>query len=278
MVVSGGEKDLFGHFERVYLGRAVDERIRKQKTGSGGAVTALLMYLLEKREVDAIIAAKRIKGLKGDIVIAHNKEELLKAAGNRWDVIPFASSLRRKIEKEDLRSFAIVCLPCQAQFLSQMRDFPLLDTDFGERIKFIFSLFCVGTFAFETFLDYLRIRHNLEPEEIEEIFLKGDHLEIKCEDKKINIPLKEAQAYLQKGCLVCADYTGVWSDISAGVVKEEPNWTLLISRNRRADELILKAREEGVIELRDGSHCIESVIKMAKEKLARAQEYFEYFL
>ncbi|NJE54291.1 Coenzyme F420 hydrogenase/dehydrogenase, beta subunit C-terminal domain [Thermococcus sp. 21S9] len=263
---------LLGQIRAVYLGRATDEEILKRKVASGGAVTAMLTYALEKDIIDGVVTAKRTKGLEGEAVVARTKEELLETAGNRWSIVPFAARIKAKIEEEDLKRVAVVCLPCQAQFFGQMRDFPILETDFGNRIKYIVSLFCMGTFAFEAFLNYLRVKYGVRAEEIEDIKLSGDFLEIHRETGVLAIPLKEAFSYLQTGCLVCSDYTGVWSDVSAGFVESEPGWTVLITRNQRGEELVRGAEREGYLELRDGSHVLGDVLKGAREKLARAQK------
>ncbi|WP_297435931.1 Coenzyme F420 hydrogenase/dehydrogenase, beta subunit C-terminal domain [Thermococcus sp.] len=268
--MSTGENPL-GNFLGIYLARATDEEIRNQKVASGGAVTALLAYALEKGLVDGVVAAKRTEGLEGQAVVARSKKELLEAAGNKWSIVPFASRMKAKIEEEDLKEVAVVCLPCQAQFFAQMRDFPMLESDFGERIRYIVSLFCMGTFAFEAFLNYLRMKHEIRAEEVKDIRLKGDVLEVHHDDTVLAIPLKEAYSYLQTGCLVCTDYTGVWSDISAGFVENEPGWTVVITRNGRGEELVKGAEKEGYLELRDGSHVLGEVLKRAREKVARAQ-------
>jgi len=262
---------LLGQIRTVYLGRATDEEILKRKVASGGAVTAMLTYALEKDLIDGIVTAKRTRGLEGEAVVARTKEELLETAGNRWSIVPFAARIKAKIEEEDLKRVAVVCLPCQAQFFGQMRDFPILETDFGNRIKYIISLFCMGTFAFEAFLNYLRVKYGVRAEEIEDIRLSREFLEIHRETGILAIPLKEAFSYLQTGCLVCSDYTGVWSDVSAGFVESEPGWTVLITRNQRGEELIRGAEKEGYLELRDGSSVLGDVLKKAREKLARAQ-------
>jgi len=269
-MMSVGES-LLGQIRSIYLGRATDGEILKRKVASGGAVTAMLAYALEKELIDGVVTAKRTKGLEGEAVVARTKEELINAAGNKWSIVPFAARIKAKIEEEDLKKVAVVCLPCQAQFFGQMRDFPILETDFGNRIMYIVSLFCMGTFAFEAFLNYLRVRYGVRAEEIEDIRLSKDFLEILKGSEVLTIPLKEAFSYLQTGCLVCSDYTGVWSDVSAGFVESEPGWTVLITRNQRGEELVREAEREGYLELRDGSHVLGDVLKGAREKLARAQ-------
>ncbi len=255
----------------VYLCRATDEDIKRMKVASGGAVTALLLYMLENDLVDGVVTAKRVRGLKGQAVVARTRKELLKTAGNKWSIVPFAARVKEKIEEEDLRRVAIVCLPCQAQFFGQMRDFPLLETDFGERIKFIVSLFCMGTFAFEAFLNYLRVRYGLSPENIERINLEKEGLIVEHESGSLKLEISEVYSYLQTGCLVCTDYTGVWSDISAGTLKGRSGWTVMITRNPRAEGLLRKAADEGYLEVEDGSEVTGEILKEARNKLARAQ-------
>ncbi|WP_240912030.1 MULTISPECIES: Coenzyme F420 hydrogenase/dehydrogenase, beta subunit C-terminal domain [unclassified Thermococcus] len=271
-------ENLLGNVFGIYLARATDEEILKRKVASGGAVTALLAYALEKGLIDGVVTAKRTEGLEGQAVVARTREELLETAGNKWSIVPFASRMKAKIEEEDLKNVAVVCLPCQAQFFGQMRDFPLLESDFGERIKYIVSLFCIGTFAFEAFLNYLRMKHGIMAQDIKDIVLKGDYLEIYHGDSVLSLPIKEVYSYLQAGCLVCTDYTGTWSDISAGFVESERGWTVLITRNLKAEELVKSAEKDGYIELRDGSPVMGEVLKAAREKLARAQKNMMYLL
>ncbi len=271
-------ENLLGTVLEVYLARARDEEVRNRKTASGGAVTALLIYALEKGIVEGVVAAKKTKGFEGQIVVAHDKKELLETVGNKWSIVPFAARMKTKIEEENLKKVALVCLPCQAQFFSQMRDFPLLETDFGERIKYIIGLFCIGTFAFEAFINYLRMKHGVKAEEIKDIVLKKDSLEVIYNNTNLLLPIEEVYSYLQTGCLVCTDYTGTWSDISAGFVESEPGWTVLIVRDSKARELIKGAEEEGYVEIREGSHVLGEVLKKAREKLTRAQQNMMYLL
>ncbi|WP_461865880.1 Coenzyme F420 hydrogenase/dehydrogenase, beta subunit C-terminal domain [Thermococcus sp.] len=269
---------LLGSIFDIYLARATDKEIRQRKVASGGAVTALLVYAIENGIVDGVVTAKKTKGLEGEAIVARNKKELLEAAGNKWSIVPFAARLKAKIEEENLKNVAVVCLPCQAQFFGQMRDFPLLETDFGERIKYIISLFCMGTFAFDAFLNYLRMKHGIKADTIVDISLKANFLEVHYNNNVLQLPIKEIYSYLQTGCLVCTDYTGTWSDISAGFIPTEKGWTVLITRNNRANELIKNAKKEGYLELRDGSHLTGEILKEARKKLARAQANMMYLL
>jgi len=269
---------LLGRYEGLYLARARDPALRRRKTGTGGAVTALLSYCLDHGLVEAVAAARRTRGLCGTIVVARNRQELMDAAGSRWNVVPLTSALYETLRRENLRRVAVVCLPCQAQFLANMREFPLLESDFGERIHCIVSLFCLGTFAFESFFKYLRLRFDIRPEDVRDVQVKGDHLEVVCEAEVRRLSITELQPCLQAGCLVCPDYTGQAGDLSAGVVASEPGWTLMIARNAEVDALLQEAAGRDVVEIRDGSHCLKEVLQRAEQKRLQAVKYAKEFL
>ena len=186
-----------GKYREAFLARSTSEEIRRRKVGSGGAVTSILMYMLEKGYVDSVIAAKKIKGLKGELVVARTREELLEAAGNRWSVLPFTSKLRSVLEDPTINKVAIVGLPCQAQFLYQMRVFPLLETDFTSKVFIVISLFCIGTFATEALLDMLRVRYGLDPSSIESIRMGKGKLVVIHSSGERRIPLEDVLPFMQ---------------------------------------------------------------------------------
>ena len=261
-----------GEYINIYLARSKDPEILSRRVGSGGAVTSILCYLLDKGICDAAVAVRRTRGFEGTIVVARTREEVIEAAGNKWSIVPFTSRLRRIIEENNLRNVAVVGLPCQAQFLRHMRMFPMLETDFGERIKVIISLFCVGTFAHEVFLAYLRSTYNIRAEEIEDMRIEGDNLVvILTGNRRTEIPVSKIASYLQAGCLICTDYTGVLADISAGTIQSYPGYTALITRTKLGDEIVRKAAQEGYIEVKEvDQKMVEEIRMKALDKIKRA--------
>ncbi len=269
----------FGEYVSIYLARALDDEIRVRRIGSGGAVTGLLLYMLENNIVDAVVTARKKEGLRGEIIVARSRSELLQAAGNKWSVLPFTLKLKETLSDESIRDVAMVGLPCQAQFLWQMKLFPVLETDFSQKIKFIISLFCIGTFATEAFLDSIKRIYGIDPEKVISINIVGDSVVIRYDGEKKEILLAEAVPYMQLGCLVCPDYTGVFSDVSAGISEQAPGYTILIARNEKADQIIRGAMEKKYLELRKAPpHILEEIEIKARAKLIRAQKYMSLVL
>ncbi len=268
-----------GDYKAVYLARASSEEIRKRRIGSGGAVTALLLYMIEEGVVDAVVTAKKKTGFTGEIVIARSRDELLEAAGDKWTVLPFTMKLKDSLSDESIRRVAIVGLPCQAQFIWQMKMFPMLETDFSHKISFIISLVCLGTFATEAFLNYLKTHHGMDPEKVSSIYIVGDYIETVYEGEKRTIPIKDIIPYMQLGCLVCPDYTGVFSDLSAGISENYPGYTVLISRTDVAEKYLRDACSRGYIEIMKAPlSVVEELEIKSKAKIIRATKYMSIVL
>jgi len=268
-----------GDYVALYLARSKIGRAEGYERGRGGAVTALLIYLLDKKIIDAVVVTKKTRGLEGEIKVAKTREDLLEAAGTRWSVLPYTAKLRESLMEEDIQRVAIVGLPCQAQFLRQMQLYPLLETDFSKKISLIISLFCMGTYASEAFIAFLKKVYKLNPEDIVDIQLRGDTLYVRMPDEEKAIPTQEILPYVQLGCLICPDYTGIFSDISAGLSEVHLGYTVLIARNENAVKIIQEAEKAGYIETKPGTlDIVEEVKFRAETKLIRAMKYASMLL
>jgi len=268
-----------GEYRSVYLANTLREDVRRRRTGSGGAVTSLLMYMLDAGFVDAVVASKRKDGLTGEIAIARSSGELLEVAGNRWSVVPFTSMMREALSREGIQRAALVGLPCQAQFIWQMKTFPLLEADFSSKIRLIVSLFCLGTFATEPFLNYLKIRYGIDPSEISVIRMDGKVLEVQHGEETLRLDIRDAISFMQLGCLTCPDYTGIFADLSAGISEEHPQRTILITRSGEAERLLGEAAEAGYLEFEKAPvTVIQEITIKAETKLMRANKYLSMLL
>ncbi len=268
-----------GEYVKIYLARSRDPQVLEKKPGSGGAVTSILLYMLEERLVDAVVVARKTKGLQGEVVVARRKEEILEAAGSRWSIVPFTLKLKEILLSSNVRRAALVGLPCQAQYLFQVKNYPLLETDFSEKIGFIISLFCMGTFATEAFLSYIARSKGIAPETIENVRFEEGKIVVVHEKGVLRLPIGEIIQYMQLGCLICPDYTGVFADISAGVSKYKPGYTVLIARNEESKKIIEDASKKGYLELVEADEkVVERLESEARDKIARATKYMATIL
>ncbi len=239
---------------------------------SYGVVTSFLCYLLEDKFIDGVISTQRV-GAGGKVIIAKTKEEIIASAGNVWHVVPYTLEMKDAIESEGLYNLAIVGLPCQMSFLRQIKMFPLIEANFGERISCLISLFCYGTFDQESVFNFLREKYDVEPSSIDEIKTTDKSLNVIIEDKQIEIPLENVSQYLHSGCLLCPDYTGSPSDLSAGFVNKEK---VIITRTKEMDYRIREADKLGYFEIKEADkETIKKIEERALRKVNRALELYK---
>ena len=97
--------------------------------------------------------------------------------------------------------------------------------------------------------------------------------------EKKKISLQEILPYIRTGCLICPDYTGIFSDISAGLSENYPGYTVLIIRDEKAQKLVKEASEKGYLELiKAKTDVIEEVETKAGGKIVRAMRYMSILL
>ncbi len=53
-----------GEYLNIYLARSTKPEILNRKPNGGGAVTSLLVYMLDKRIVDAVVTVRKNMGLR----------------------------------------------------------------------------------------------------------------------------------------------------------------------------------------------------------------------
>ena len=131
-------RDMHGHFEKAYLCYAQDEQVRKGST-SGGAITGLLISMLERKEIDGavVVASDETVPWKGKPILARTKEQLLSTMKSKYAICPTNMMLKEVLETEG--RYALVGLPCQIHgYLKAAR----LNRKIRDRIVLSIGLFC----------------------------------------------------------------------------------------------------------------------------------------
>ena len=113
------ENWLLGCFNRVRTGYSADPDIRRNGA-SGGVITHTLIYLLERKLVDAVLVVRQ--GIptpeKARVMIARSRAEVLAAAQSVYIPVSTLDILPRLIPGE---RYAFVCLPEQAAALRTLQ-------------------------------------------------------------------------------------------------------------------------------------------------------------
>jgi len=271
------QSESIGFTRRIVLARAADEKIRKGRKGSGGAVTALLLSGLARGEFDAVVATIKSQGIEGKAVVIRDKEMLLRAAGSRWTLVENLKLLHQALSSYQVGKAAVVCTPCQAHFLKQTATFPLVEgSDFSERLALIVGLFCMGTFSQPSFTAFLRRRFGVSPTEVTDVALREGFLYVEVEGREepLKITVSDAVEFVNLGCLLCDDYTALDADLSAGVAAAASGWTVLIVRTEAGEKILEAGEAGGLVETAPAPiDVLEEICYRAEEKLRRATEY-----
>ncbi len=236
--------DLVGGYIGLYKAQVKYDLPRRQE---GGAVTELVVSLLEAGEIDGAILAKANERWETEIVIATTPEEVRACAGTKYTVVPVLSKIKEAVRKRKLKNLAIVGTGCQieAARLLQRRV-----RSYGRAIKYLIGLFCYENFSPKIFPKLIEKQYHIQPEEIKRIDIKGKLiLELKDKDEEVVIPLDEAKQYMSQGCLFCPDFAAEWADISAGAVGTKKGWTTLIVRTDAGMQALEAAKAHGKLEI-----------------------------
>ena len=211
-----------GEFQKIFVGHSTDCTIRKNAS-SGGVITQLLVYLLEKREINgAVVTTTDSEELwKAKPFLALNKAEILEATQSKYVISPVNQILRQV--RKTKGKFAFVGLPCHIHSLRKLLE---IDRRLAEKIVLIVGLYCHMTLETDAPVDMLEVSkissHDVQKLEFRSGKWPGG-IAVKMEDgslKKMHDGnIKDAfnilhRLYYPKRCLYCIDGSNELADIS----------------------------------------------------------------
>ena len=276
-------RSMLGRHIKFFTGFSKNHNIRKNGA-SGGIITALLLFMLDRKLVDDVIISKMNRKGRTKSFITNSKETILSAQGSIY-FQTFTGKLIKEVLRRNDKRYAIVGLPCQIEAFRRAEN---LFPSFPAKKCVYLGLMCNHINVF-WYLGYL-VKHYFKEnyEDVVEIsHRKGawpGGITLKTAHKSIHISLDEFWRGFPSlnfcsplGCLFCADHTNVLADISVGdawlpevMKKDKIGTSIIIARSRRGLEVLRKAQKENAIELTEIS--IKKVLKSQpiKEKRLRA--------
>ncbi len=293
--------DMHGHFEQAYLSHAADKELRRNST-SGGLVTGLLLYLLERGEIDGalVVGSDDSEKWKGKPFIARSREELLGSIKSKYAIAPTNVAFD-EIREVDGR-YAIVGLPCQIHGYHKAAR---LDKRIKDRVVLTMGLFCHAAVEHEP----MRFLWNQLGEKQQHVsrFISRvgkhpgtPHLEMKdslleplyfpnakgyrpSSMEVINILYR---LYTPDRCLTCYDSTSEFADIAVGDpwlpspaddINLFDGYSFALARTSRGQQFLKKASDENAIVLRplEAKIARTSNTMMGEEKRWRAFRIIE---
>jgi coenzyme F420 hydrogenase subunit beta len=236
-----------GEVKRVFIARATDPEI-KRKAQTGGVVSALISFALEKGMIDAALLTRRDDDQMPEGFVARSREEVLACAGSSYVAAGTLEALNREPWKDNER-VAIVGLPCQVLASAKMRPLFKEKRDLGRRVNLVVGLFCTWALVYGAFIRFVQERVKGSPILGMDISPPPEpFLRVRTSNTTWEIPLEQIREFIQPGCSVCLDLTSELADVSVGTVEGKEGWNTVIVRTEQGKELLRVAEREGIIE------------------------------
>ncbi|MFP6638687.1 MAG: Coenzyme F420 hydrogenase/dehydrogenase, beta subunit C-terminal domain, partial [Myxococcota bacterium] len=244
---------IFGPIRRIFRGWAKDDEVR-YRSAAGGVMTALGVYLLESREVDAVlhVRASDRDPVLTQAFVSRTADEVQNAAGSRYGP---AAPLRlvHRMLNEGAR-IAVMAKPCDVAAVAQLCR---VDRQVSEQVAYLITFFCGGVPSSETARKIVRY-HGLSRDDVSEFRFRGHgwpgptsvvdregrSFELSYEDTWFNenVPWRYD---MQFRCKICADAVGESGDLACPdawlmkdgkpIHQEAPGANLMIARTERGE-------------------------------------------
>ena len=247
----------WGVTKEIWLGRTTDPEIKK-KGQDGGAVTAIVGWMMENGEIDGACTARP----KDDVpwldepFLATTKEELLECAGSRYTYASNPLVMKTAAERK-LKNLAMIGVSCESTAVREMKVEGI--KRWSKMVKFVVGLMCNETFKYDEFINGIVLgKYGIPVEDIVKINVKGDVVVTKKDGEDVRIPLKECQVISNDWCHHCPDFAAEHADISFGGIGES-GWTMCVIRTDYGKDVWDRAVAAGVIETKASSEDPEGM-------------------
>lgn len=256
------EDVLIGNYQGCYLGHAINDNLRFN-AASGGVVTALLLFALEKGIIDGALVTKmsQEKPLDPEPFIARTKEEIISACKSKYCPVPANIALKGILRDEG--KFAVVGLPCH---IHGLRKALLANEKLKEKVVLHLGIFCSHSDTFWQ-TDFLLKKFGLKRQDVTKIDYRGEGwpgmMSILLKNgRKISLPYSQATSlhglwlYAPLRCTLCPDLTAELADVSCGdawlpelLASEKMGKSIVIPRTKIGKTLCLEAAQNRYIEI-----------------------------
>jgi len=255
---------LWGPVQSARVGHSTDETVRWQAS-SGGALSAVLIYLLETGQVEHVahVGVGESGPFLATVHKSHTRAQVLKNAGSRY--VPTAPLVSlAELLREDRARVAFMGKPCD---IAALRAYGKLNPEVEQRIIFHLSFFCAGVPSMLATDDLVRAlgveRSQIRrfryrgfgwPGRATAIDLSGREYSMSYEDSWGRI----LGPRLQFRCKICPDGIGELADLVCGDAwytvdghpsfEERPGRSLILARTGKGRRLLEEAESAGYLQ------------------------------
>jgi coenzyme F420 hydrogenase subunit beta len=281
-----------GKYKSCISARSTDKALLKYAQ-DGGIVSSLFAFALDEGIIDgAIVAANKefyakfpskcmadnsnldmIEPWRPIPAIVNTKEELIAAAGTKYNISPNIAMLKEATRSFGLDKIGIVGTPCQMQAVRKAQLYPVGFRDVGANIALAVGIFCMENFPYQGILQLVEDHAAMKMESVKKMEIgKGKFWVYGKRGQVVQLPLKVTHKYEQPGCHVCLDYVANMADVSTGSVGSPDGWSTVFVRSKVGDSVWGKAIAAGCFETQPIEKVkpgLELVSKLANEKITK---------
>jgi coenzyme F420 hydrogenase subunit beta len=191
----------------------------------GGVVSALLIELLERGEIDGALVAKpsEREPWKGVAHLAQTAEDVIACAGSFYNQTLALAHL--DLKKYDLPAkprIALVGTPCEVQGLKAMQARPFFwGASKVDAVVLTVALLCTKSFHYEGLMvEEIERKRGIPLSDVAKIDIIRGKLYLYNDGGTtlLEEPIRDFHGAALRGCDECADFLGVAADISVGSV------------------------------------------------------------
>ncbi len=259
-------ESITGIVKSCFVGYSTNKNIR-EAGASGGIVTQLLTYMLEKNLIDGALvlgSEDDKKGYRINPVIARSTEMLKEAARSKYLISPHLTKIQEIMETEG--RYAIVALPCQTHAIRKYRK---INKKFRNRVKLVIGLHCNTVYEPYLLDDMIEIS-GYRRDEVSNVEFRGGewpgYIQLTLKNGKVVRPFKFEEIkdaintlklfYSTRRCNLCMDFSAEYSDLTVadpwlrgedGNYLYDDGWTTILTRTETGDKVIQDATSAGYI-------------------------------
>ena len=254
---------LWGPVLDLKAGYATDETIRWCGS-SGGAISAILCYLLESDQVDYAleIGASLSDPLDNQIYLSQNRQDVVRCAGSRYAPAAPLTNVKSLLEQDD-RRMVFVGKPCD---VTALKAFLRLHSEIASKVVCTITFFCTGTPSMHATEDVIAAM-GADRTRVVEFKYRGKGWPGQARavtDNNVSYEMSYRNSWggilgkqLQFRCKICADGMGESADITCADAwytknghpdfEERPGRSLILCRTHKGQDVVEGAVKTGYL-------------------------------
>jgi coenzyme F420-reducing hydrogenase beta subunit len=268
-IIGRGKQGDIGQYRRIVVARACDPETVKS-CQNGGVVTTSLLYALNSGLIDGALVVGR-DGWAPVACVAKTRDEIIRAAGTKYGVVPVLKELRAAVVDHGLSKICVVGSPCHIQAVRYLKHKGL---PLASSVKLTVGLFCRENYEYACLAERIR-EEAVAINHVDKLDVSGE-FNVYAAGKKLSLPITEVKRCVPRHCLICQDFTAELADIAIGSGGSTEGWSTVIIRTEQGERVFAGMSEQRLIETKELKDIVDvrEIAARKKEKAKQTEETF----